>query len=206
MATHSIILAWRTPWPEEPDWLQSTGLQIIGYNLVTEHACAHIRAHRHIHTRLLQLFGFIFVIPYKFQDCLFFYFCEKCHQNFDIDCFESVHCFRYYGYFNIINFYESMRTEYLSSHLCFQFLSSMSYSFQCIDLSLPVPASFIVCQCRRCSFDLWVGKIPWRRKWQATPVFLPEKSNGQRSLVGYRPRGCKELDTTGRLNNNKVML
>ena len=42
----------------------------------------------------------------------------------------------------------------------------------------------------------WVGKIPWRKKWQPTPVFLPGKSRGQRSLVGYSPRGHKELDTT----------
>jgi len=42
----------------------------------------------------------------------------------------------------------------------------------------------------------WVGKIPWRNKWQPTPVFLPGKSCGQRSLVGYSPRGHKELDTT----------
>ena len=45
------------------------------------------------------------------------------------------------------------------------------------------------CQCRRCRFDLW--KIPWRRKWQPTPVFLPVKSRGQRSLVGYSPQGRK---------------
>ena len=51
-------------------------------------------------------------------------------------------------------------------------------------------------------FDPWVGKIPWRRAWQPTPVFLPEESHRQRSLVGYRPQGCKELDMTGRLNNN----
>ena len=36
-------------------------------------------------------------------------------------------------------------------------------------------------------FYPWVGQIPWRRKWQCTPVFLPEKSHGQRSLVGYSP-------------------
>ena len=36
------------------------------------------------------------------------------------------------------------------------------------------------CYCRRCMFDTWVGKSPWRRKWQPTPVFLPEKSYGQR--------------------------
>ena len=37
---------------------------------------------------------------------------------------------------------------------------------------------------------------PWRRKWQPTPVFLPGKFHGQRSLVGYSPWGCKELDMT----------
>ena len=34
-------------------------------------------------------------------------------------------------------------------------------------------------------FDPWVGKIPWRRAWQPTPVLLPGESHGQRSLVGY---------------------
>ena len=37
----------------------------------------------------------------------------------------------------------------------------------------------------------WVGKIPWGRKWQPTPVFLPGESHGQRSLVGYSPWGRK---------------
>ena len=46
-------------------------------------------------------------------------------------------------------------------------------------------------------FDPWVGKISWRRKWQPTPVFLPGESHGQRSLVGYSPRGGTELDMTG---------
>ena len=41
------------------------------------------------------------------------------------------------------------------------------------------------CQCRRCEFGLLVQKIPWRKKWQHTPVFLPGKSHGQRSLEGY---------------------
>jgi len=46
------------------------------------------------------------------------------------------------------------------------------------------------CHCRRCrrpGFHPWVRKIPWRRAWQPTPVFLPERFNGQRSLVGYIP-------------------
>ena len=55
------------------------------------------------------------------------------------------------------------------------------------------------CQCRRhkrCSFDPWVRKIPWNRKWQPTPVFLPGESHGQRSLMGYSPWGRKESDMT----------
>ena len=51
-------------------------------------------------------------------------------------------------------------------------------------------------QCRRPKFDPWIGKIPWRRRWKSTPVFLPEKSHGQRSLAGYSPWGHKESDTT----------
>ena len=53
-------------------------------------------------------------------------------------------------------------------------------------------------QCRRPGFDPWVGKIPWRRAWQPTPVFLPGESPGQRNLVGYSPWGHKESDTTER--------
>ena len=41
-----------------------------------------------------------------------------------------------------------------------------------------------------------LGKMPWRRAWQPTPVFLPGESCGQRSLAGYSPRRCKELDMT----------
>ena len=54
---------------------------------------------------------------------------------------------------------------------------------------------------RRRSFSSWVGKIPWRRKWQPTPVFLPGQPHGQRSLVGYSPWGHKELDTTEQLTH-----
>ena len=45
-------------------------------------------------------------------------------------------------------------------------------------------------------FNSWVRKIPWKRKWQPTPVFLLGESHGQRSLVGYGPWGCKKSDTT----------
>ena len=47
---------------------------------------------------------------------------------------------------------------------------------------------------RRLRFNPWVGKILWSRKWQPTVIFLPGKSHGQRSLVGYSPCGPKKLD------------
>ena len=54
-------------------------------------------------------------------------------------------------------------------------------------------------QCRSCErrrFSPWVGKIPWRKKWQPAPVFLPGKFHGRGSLPGYSPCGYKESDTT----------
>ena len=54
-------------------------------------------------------------------------------------------------------------------------------------------------ECRRYKrhkFSPWVGKIPWRRAWQPTPVFLPGESHGQRRLAGYNPWGHKSLDMT----------
>ena len=54
------------------------------------------------------------------------------------------------------------------------------------------------------TIDPWVGKIPWRRKWQPTPVSLPGKSHGHWSLVGCSPWGRKESGTTERLTLNYI--
>ena len=86
------------------------------------------------------------------------------------------------------------------------------YSKYDISLSIQIYSSFLelnlklvfsgkesAYQCtrhKRCRFDPWVGKIPWRRAWQLTPVFLPRESHGQRSLVGYSPLDHKQSDTT----------
>ena len=70
----------------------------------------------------------------------------------------------------------------------------------------------LTCQCRRCGFYPWVKKIPWRRKWQPIPVFLPGKFHRQRSLAGYNPWGHnrvrlnlatkrQHMDTTIGMNN-----
>ena len=65
------------------------------------------------------------------------------------------------------------------------------------------------CQCwrhKRCWFNPWVRKIPWRREWQPTAVFLPGKSHGQRSLAGYSPWGHKESDTTEQLSTAPILI
>ena len=58
------------------------------------------------------------------------------------------------------------------------------------------PGSSVVeaaCQCRRFRFDPWVGKIPWRRIWQSTPIFLTGESHGQRNLAGCSPWDHKRV-------------
>ena len=75
-------------------------------------------------------------------------------------------------------------------------------TFEEVNLSLPLTSFLVAQKVKRLLtvwetwFDPWVGKILWRRKWQPTPLLLPGKSHGQRSMVGYSPRGRKELDMT----------
>jgi len=73
------------------------------------------------------------------------------------------------------------------------------YYVSCVYRGIPAGASSIErsCQCkrhRRHGFSPWVGKIPWRRTWQLTPVFLPGEFHRQKRLAGYNPRGHKESD------------
>ena len=56
--------------------------------------------------------------------------------------------------------------------------------------------------CGQCGFDPWVRKIPWRRGWLSTPVFLPEEFHGQRSLVGYIQSTGLQRDTTEQLTRH----
>ena len=77
------------------------------------------------------------------------------------------------------------------------------FSIFMLEMSLPwwLRQKSICLQCGRPRFDPWVGKILWRRKWQPTPVLLPGKSYGQRSLVCYSLWGHKESDTTEQLHS-----
>ena len=64
----------------------------------------------------------------------------------------------------------------------------------------------VTCQCERPRSDLWVRKIPWRRKWKPTPRFLRGESHVQRSLEGYSPTTCKESDMTEQLSTHMLSL
>ena len=79
-----------------------------------------------------------------------------------------------------------------------------SYCVQNMQASLVAQRERIRRQCRRCGFDPWVGEIPWRRKWQTTPIFLPGKSYGQRSMAGYiQSTGLQESDTAEQLHHHQ---
>ena len=96
-------------------------------------------------------------------------------------------------------------------------LSSTSQEECCIFFHIPnslqiVSTWWLSCkeftsQCKRHGFNPWVGKIPWRKKWQYIPVFLPGKSHWQRSLGGYSPWGLKWVrhDLTTDNNNNTYL-
>ena len=76
----------------------------------------------------------------------------------------------------------------------FQFHTSYFSAEKISQVVLVEPAH----QCRgrkRCGWDPWVGKIRWRRKWHPAPVFLPGRSHGQRSLVGWSPWGHTKSQT-----------
>ena len=84
-------------------------------------------------------------------------------------------------------------------------LSGSLKRFPCVHFRGGASGKESICQCKRhesCKFHPWVGKIPWRRAQQPTPVVLSGESQGQRSLVGYSPCGRKEWDTTERLSTH----
>ena len=62
------------------------------------------------------------------------------------------------------------------------------------------------CNAGDLGFHPWVGKIPWRSAWQPTPIFLPGKSHGQRSLAGYNPWVTKNQTQLKQLSTSMVLL
>ena len=69
------------------------------------------------------------------------------------------------------------------------------WPFQVLALVVKIPPANAG-DIREHGLDTWIRKIPWRREWEPTPVFLPGESHGERNLMGYSPWGHKELDMT----------
>ena len=70
-------------------------------------------------------------------------------------------------------------------------------------LPLRLSSQESIYQCRRCA---WIGKIPRRRAWQPTPIFLPGNPHGQRNPTGYSPRGCRVRRDLVTDDNNSLFL
>ena len=98
----------------------------------------------------------------------------------------------------------------------YQALLSMGFSRQEYWSRVPLPSpprwcsgKDSACQCRklkRGGFHPWVGKIPWRRKWQPTPRFLPRKFHGQKSLAGYSSWGLRVRHDWAQHTHTSVIL
>ena len=108
----------------------------------------------------------------------------------------------------VLSFLKTLNYVAMTEALCVRHNPRCAVDAYCILIPRHTPMGFpggasgkestSQCRSRRCGFDPWVGKIPWSREWQATPVFLPGKFHGQRSLVGYSPWGRKEVVRTER--------
>jgi len=182
MATHSSILAWRIPWTEEPGGLQPMGSQRIGHDWTTNTLATS---------------------------------CEELTHWKRLWCWEGlgaggegddrgwdgwmasltrwtwvwVNSGSFTGRPGVLRFMWWQRVGHdWATELNWTELKRFSVLLQCF----PVGASGKehICQCRRlkrCRFDPWFGKIPWRRKWQPIPVFMPGKFHRPRRLAGYSP-------------------
>ena len=86
-----------------------------------------------------------------------------------------------------------MTQSYLGNRYAVALVSLLSEVVSIIGLPRWFSGQGSASPCRRNRFDPWVREIPWRRQWQPTPVFLPGKSHGQRSLEGYSPWGHERV-------------
>ena len=111
-------------------------------------------------------------------------------------CWEALISCSYYGYLNYF-FTNCPKKQhiYFLRNICFQKKILLIYNLF-LGASLVAQMVKVCLQCRWPRFNPWVRKIPWRKKWQHTPVFLPVEFHGWRSQVSYSPWDHKELDTT----------
>ena len=221
MATHSSILAWKIPWTEKPGELQSMGWQRNGHDWATQYKTWHHKTPRkeHRHNTLCINHSSIFLdqspkakeIKIQFssvsQSCLTLRSQRLQHSRLPCPLPSPRVC----------------SNSYQLSQWCHPGISFSDVPFSSCLRSCPVSGSFTVSQLFASAgqsigapalasvlpvniqgwFPLGLTSLIslWRRQWHPTPVLLPGKSHGWRSLVGCSPWGHKELDTTERLNN-----
>ena len=124
-------------------------------------------------------------------------------------CVVLCHCYRFgrvEGFWSEQIWFDSSSrmSPYNILQLCFPVMCLLIFK---LGLPMWLSGKESACPCRRCKrcwFHPWVGKNPWSRKWQPSPVFLPGKFHRQRSLVGYSPWGSKELDTLEKLSTKAL--
>ena len=170
MTTHSSILVWRIPWTDEPGILPSMGSQRVRYNWGTSTQRPPMATKPKGKCTSLPSRGLIL-------------YCIPTNNLWSLIPFSKLKSYTFL-----------QNTKMKPNH---SYHGKIKYS--CTVARLPGwhSGKEFACQCRRrrrCGFDSWVGKIPWRRTWQPTPVLLPGESRGQRSLVGYSPWNHKESD------------
>ena len=179
METHSSMLACRIPWIEEPGRLQSMGSKRVGHDW------------SNLHTRTHGLWR----VPLP----------SVCSHSFKrlLDPLDSRRAQN--EALDHVLYKRLPKCSVCSKLTSYVTNVAQENAFYLQDLyinqRLPrwLSGKESTCQCRRCKkhgFDPWVRMIPWRRKWQPTPVFFPVISHVQRSLAGYSPRNHKESDTT----------
>ena len=179
MATHSSVLAWRIPGMAEPGGLPTMGSHRVGHNW-SDLAAPGLLLVKH---QLINIWLYL-------------------AKNI------SIHLFFLYTSINKLWCILELTLNLISKHFSiYIYLTSLSTLLRGASPKKKKKRGFPggangkehASQCRkhkRCGSDPWVRKIPRRRAWQPTPVFLLGESHWQRSLAGYSPWGCKELDTT----------
>ena len=204
MVTYSSTLAWKIPWTEEPGALQSMGSLRVRHNWTTS-----LSFFIFMHWRRKWQPTPVF-LPGKPHGRRSLVGCspsgrEKSDKTEQLPFHFSLSCIGE-GNGNPLqcSCLESPRDGgawwaavygIAQSRTWLKQLSNSSSSSKMVWLPKWLSGKESTCQCRRHRSDPWARKILWRRKWQPTPVFLPGKSHGQRSLAGLQSMKLQKSQT-----------
>ena len=182
MVTHSGVLAWRIPWTEELGGLQS----IVSKRVVHDWSNLAVT-----HTGWWQLDMWP-TADYTLLLRLEKFLPSDGSWNIPTEYilkipYHSTTCWQRTDWFVPCGFYPACQSRIQVSQWLQSPLLAYCIYLELVDSGYPRGSDGICLQCGRPAFDPWVRKIPWRREWQPTPIFLPGELHGQRSLVGYSP-------------------